>query len=697
MVDFSLRKARNNWSKLSSPGKTRQQGSPTKLKSNAYEDFVSPRDTLQLPEIGMKDRRKVGTSMQRRLSVHNAKYIPPPIDYASAPALPTAVELPVRDNSLLSSELMKPNHRRPPVDIYGGRSLREILSNPQFQAKRFVHEKLGDATALEIDHFASNLNHLSQEIEQEIKSNINKSYNELMQVNKELAVASTELKDLRSKVQQLQVVMGQFTAMAEKRLLLEKEHFRQSNTSVMTTKSGSTGSGLLPPVKSGAAKKDRSSVIILEKIWTNELSSLFRSVEGAQKYIAPAPGRRILLESNDWMEINIATLKPLHATRIFLLNDMILVAVCRSDKKGELVANQCCSLRELTVAEESNYTLSFHFGNKHHSLYRSRTPTGYTALLNEIKSAKDELRDIYQAEEDNARKLRDSFTYLQSTQQSPSRDISSPARGHSRQRSLGTLQNTPSRASTYQENLLQNISMSMHTRSRSGGVNQTAVKLNLVYEELEELSVPVTRMNFGLAIKKLHSIENILKGITAEAEGEVMLLNLLRMKCNQTRTLITQKLTHVINTEYSDANKLESSTKSLILLGMPAEALQLFLHNRSNFIQDLVLQVGVHDNSNSYITQVAVIRCQTIKKVAIQFQKLFEGTTAKYSSVLVSWCNDEVDKHFFLMKKQLINDDQLTPQAIKISRKQIDELKSVGMDFVYKLDDFLKIHSNKIY
>ncbi|AET38965.1 exocyst subunit EXO84 Ecym_3482 [Eremothecium cymbalariae DBVPG len=697
MVDFSLRKARNNWNKLSSPGRTKQQDPPKQLKSNAYEDFAAvPRDSLKLPEIGVKDRRKVGTSMQRRLSVHNAKYVPPTIDFSNAPALPTG-EFPLRDNSLLPPELIKPNQKRMPLDIYEGRSLRDILSDPKFLAKRFVHEKLGDATALEVDQFSSNLNDLSLEIEEEIKTNINKSYNEIMIVNMELGVACTELDELRSKVKQLQVVMDQFTSMAEKRLQLEKEQFRNSASSILTTKSSSTTSSLLPPVKSTNNNKDRTSVYMLEKMWTTELSSLFKSVEGAQKYISRDSGRHILMESSHWVEINIATLKPMHNVHIFILNDMILVAANRQEKNNELVADQCCFLRDLSVNEEQNYTLSFQFGNKNHFLYRSRTAAEYEKLLSELKAAKDELRDIYEAEEDNARKLRNSFTYLQSTQQSPVRDVSSPAKGHSRQRSLGTVHTTPDRSQMHQESLLQNISLSMHARSRSGDVNQATIKLKLADEELEELNVPVTRMNFEYAIRKLRSIESILNGIVAGTEEEVMLLDLLKMKCNQNRNTITQKLTHVINTEHLDAEKLEKSAKSLISLGMPVDALQLFLNNRSNLIQDLVLQVGVHDNSNSYITQVAVIRFQTIKKVAIQFQRLFEGETAKYSSVLVSWCNDEVDKHFNLMKKQLINDDQLTPQAIKISRKQIDELKTVGMDFVYKLDDFLKVHSNKIH
>ncbi|AMD18750.1 HBL152Cp [Eremothecium sinecaudum] len=691
MVDFSLKRARNNWNKLSSPVKAKNEPA-VQLKAKAYEEFVSPQESSQLPEIGVKDRKKVGTSMQRRLSFHSTKHSVPIIDFSAMPNLPT-VDYLNREPSPSQHQHMKRTQKRTPSDIYEGRSLRDILSNPKFQAKRFVHEKLGEATALEIDNFASDLHDLSLEIEEKLKLNVSTSYNEILALNKNLDVVVVQLKELRNQTQQLQSVMEQFSTMAEKRLQLEKEASRNSSGSSVISR-GATPS-LIPPLHPARPGRDKTSIYMLEKIWSKELSTLLKTVEGSQKYISPAPGRHILMQSSDWLEVNIATLKPLHNVHIYLLNDMLLVAISRQDIKGELVAKQCCTLRELDVSEEPNYTLSFHFGNKHHSLYRARKPTEYAKLLENIKSAKDELRGIYQAEEDNVRRLRDSFTFLQSTQQTPNRDMNSPIRVHSRQKSL-TGPTNPGRNQTYQDNLLQNISVSVHTRSRSGEVNKAAVQMKLADNELEELSVPVTRMDFPESIARLTSIENILSGVETGNEEEVMLLDLLKLKCSQNRALITQKLTHIINTEYSDTEKLISSTKALISLGVPVDALKLYLHNRSNFIQELVLQVGVHDNSNSYITQAAIIRFQTIKKVAAKFQQLYDGNHSEYSSILVNWCDGEVDKHFQLMRKQLISEDQVTPQAIKITRKQIDELKSVGMDFVYKLDDFLRVNSSKV-
>ena len=63
----------------------------------------------------------------------------------------------------------------------------------------------------------------------------------------------------------------------------------------------------------------------------------------------------------------------------------------------------------------------------------------------------------------------------------------------------------------------------------------------------------------------------------------------------------------------------------------------------------------------------------------------------------MKWCSDEADNHFNLINKQLLNDEMLSPASIKSTRKQIDDLKSVGLDFVYKLDEFIRKNNSKIH
>lgn len=700
MVDFSLRKARNNWKQLSSPTKSKLPSSPSKFKATSYQHLDKSKEYSQLPEIDVKERQKVGTSMQRRLSVHNPKFIPPKLDYA--------IPLPLMDLSIdnITSQDSVPTSTQPLfnqdikfqtkfIDVYDGKSLKDILSNPKFDAKTFVNKKLGDATAIEIDQFTSNLNDLSLEIQDDIKSNINKSYKEVLMVNKKLETASLELRNLRSKMQQLQDVMNQFTTMAEKRLQIENHENRRSSILVPSTNPNGNGIASLS-MNSKNKKRDRTSVFMQEKIWSNELNVLFKTVEGVHKYMSPTSGRHILLESGDWLELNAATLKPIQTVHIVILNDMVLIASKHLEKKQHFVVSQCAALRDITINPGTNMIISFYFPNKQHCLYQNKKGTEYQKLMDIIRRAKDDLRDIFQAEEEGAKKIRDSFTYLKSSQQTPVRqESSSPIKSPTRKQSVTIT--TPNHLQLYQDQLFQNITLSMHTNSISGDTVTLINQLKLLDDHLEGLDFQISRLDFNSSIEKLLNIEITLKKLRSEVNSEeAILLDLLNLKCDHKREAITQKLVHIISSEISDTQKLTECIKGMITLNLPVDALKLYLKNRTHFIQELILQVSINHNPTAYVTQVAVIRFQTLKKVVKQFQSIYGSVQNQYSSVIVNWSNEEVDKHFILMNKQLVNDERLTPQSIKVTRKQIDELKTVGIDFVYKLDNFIKNNSGKI-
>lgn len=244
--------------------------------------------------------------------------------------------------------------------------------------------------------------------------------------------------------------------------------------------------------------------------------------------------------------------------------------------------------------------------------------------------------------------------------------------------------------------LLQNLTLSMHSRPRSRDMSSTAQRLKFLDEGVEEIDIELARLRFESAVETLLDIESQLEDLSERiSDEELMLLNLISLKIEQRREAISSKLSQSILSS-NEIVHLKSGTENMIKLGLPEQALDLFLQNRSNFIQDLILQIGSVDNPTNYLTQLAVIRFQTIKKTVEDFQDIFKELGAKISSILVDWCSDEVDNHFKLVDKQLLNDEMLSPGSIKSSRKQIDGLKAVGLDFVYKLDEFIKKNSDKI-
>ncbi|CAI4261014.1 AIC_G0002890.mRNA.1.CDS.1 [Saccharomyces cerevisiae] len=752
MVEFSLKKARNNWKHVkksaSSPAKQKTPPSPAKpkqkTKKNPYSDLKDPATSYTLPTINARERSRVATSMQRRLSIHNTNYAPPTLDYSMPlPDMPNMIvpndnvdsshnnssfttenesvsskgpsnslNLSTADLSLNDSSYNKVPARsamRNTVNPSGSNdpfnnstSLRKMLANPHFNAKDFVHDKLGNASAITIDKFTSNLTDLSIQVQEEVKLNINKSYNEIMTVNNDLNVAMLELKRVRANINDLNEVLDQCTKIAEKRLQLQDQIDQERQGNFNNVESHSNSPALLPPLKAGQngnlMRRDRSSVLILEKFWDTELDQLFKNVEGAQKFINSTKGRHILMNSANWMELNTTTGKPLQMVQIFILNDLVLIADKSRDKQNDFIVSQCYPLKDVTVTQEefSTKRLLFKCSNSNSSLYECRDADECSRLLDVIRKAKDDLCDIFHVEEENSKRIRESFRYLQSTQQTPGRENNRSPNKNKRRSMGGSI--TPGRNVTgaMDQYLLQNLTLSMHSRPRSRDMSSTAQRLKFLDEGVEEIDIELARLRFESAVETLLDIESQLEDLSERiSDEELMLLNLISLKIEQRREAISSKLSQSILSS-NEIVHLKSGTENMIKLGLPEQALDLFLQNRSNFIQDLILQIGSVDNPTNYLTQLAVIRFQTIKKTVEDFQDIFKELGAKISSILVDWCSDEVDNHFKLIDKQLLNDEMLSPGSIKSSRKQIDGLKAVGLDFVYKLDEFIKKNSDKI-
>lgn len=763
MVDFSLRKTRNYWKGSNSSSKQNSEVSlknaeKKKPVTNPYANLTVP-NAANLPTLDAKERNKAASSMQRRLSIHTANYTAPNLDYSmplpssnlidqamgddqptgkvpainvddeygqrnghSRSATPTDNETSRRPETLRPPELNRKrlggsgssapsgssrmtmvaplNPLSPYANLFHPASLRKILSDPQFSAKKFIHERLSEASAVDIDLFTSNLTELSTDVQEEVKRNIYKSYNEIITVNNDLHEVSAELKQLRSSISELTKVTDQFVTVAKSRIQMDEQQ-KMLHTQRPSSPQKTQSSSLLPPVSSDIngtnPKRDRTSVMILEKMWDTQLATLYKNVEGAQKHLGPASNRHLLIESSDWTELNISTQKPLQTVQLYILNDAVLVAGKTKNKQHELIVSQCCPIRDVTISTDREYRtkLMFNFGNSNTCLYETRDINECMRVLDAFRKAKDDLRDITENEKENSKRIKESLVYLQNTQQTPGREGSkSPAK----RRSMGLSPSSASRplSASMDQFILQNLSISVHSRSKSHDWSSLSHKFKLVDNLIEEVDIDLARLKFDSAVNTLLEAESQLATMKDPTkEEDAIILNVLTLKLDQRRDDILTKVTQR-NLFINEIAHLREGVKTLIRLGLPEAGLDLLLQNKSNLIQELLLQVGSSEHPSLYLTELAIVRFQIIKRTVIVFRELFHRDHDKLSSILVSWCSHEVEKHFNLVSKQLLNGDKLSPDAIRYSRKQIDDLKTVGLDFVYKLDEFIKNNINKL-
>lgn len=119
-------------------------------------------------------------------------------------------------------------------------------------------------------------------------------------------------------------------------------------------------------------KTVRNSILDLQNMYRAQLQSLWTQISGSQKYLPITPGRHLVCEASSFIELNPATYKAKQLVELFLLNDLMLIAV-RKRKRGiadsqtgggrrgatiggesdggHLIAERCFTLSEITVAD----------------------------------------------------------------------------------------------------------------------------------------------------------------------------------------------------------------------------------------------------------------------------------------------------------------------------------------------------------
>lgn len=178
-----------------------------------------------------------------------------------------------------------------------------------------IFGELSNGTATEIDDYFKVLVKQKALITKDMKSNINQNQKNILELTNDLKETQEELLQLRITTKELYGVLDEFREAAERRLELEHE----------TQQTDQNHNNLYATLNS-KKRKDRSSVMVLGKIWASELQSLCKHVDGASKYVQALPGRHVLAESGRWYEVNVGTWKPTKATHLFMLNDLVLIA-----------------------------------------------------------------------------------------------------------------------------------------------------------------------------------------------------------------------------------------------------------------------------------------------------------------------------------------------------------------------------------
>lgn len=419
---------------------------------------------------------------------------------------------------------------------------------------QIIKTELHDKDVTVIDDFYKSLLVQKSNLDNDIKNRINTNQKNILQLTDDLRVTQEELVTLRVLTKELYQILAEFAESAERRLAIEQE----------TPKNGSqsfNGASLDIPNK----RKDRLSVLVLQKMWATELQSLFKHVDGAQKYIQAIPGRHVLAESGRWHEINIGTWKPSRPIHLFLLNDLVMIATRKLPQEGSskrLQAIYCWPLQNVDISEiNAPSQISSRDGSKVHVInlrapsfsyvYQTDRYDHFTRVLNAYQKGKAELaQKNKQFEEEEQRNPRVSGEYgygFNSSTASLHDDKlelrhlreslrSSGLQGHSRSGSteeVGFNRRTSGQRHS-NDVILQDISARVHSRNRSHDYNKEAgikkpgsdklphrlfLELKNAEDKLDEVDVDLAHNNYSQATQLMTIIDQKVANIVMRVAG----------------------------------------------------------------------------------------------------------------------------------------------------------------------------------
>lgn len=273
-----------------------------------------------------------------------------------------------------------------------------------------------DASNQELREYQANLQMIKARTSANLQQKVYQNRTQFIQISKEADKLKEEMRTLRNLMSELTASLGQASTSAS----MSETRLKHDNGD-----------------SSARKHANRSSVANLEAMWNVQLHALWKNVEGSQKFLPAVPGRHVLHESGNWVELDAATWKARRPAHIFLLNDHLLVGSKkrkRTDPNAnldgaktqtpmtKLVADRCWPLQDIDIIditsasatsdrEEMLNAISIRYGNESFT-YRSDKQSSIQKanLLLAFRRAADELRRSLQDDVDETKNKAHSTT-----------------------------------------------------------------------------------------------------------------------------------------------------------------------------------------------------------------------------------------------------------------------------------------------
>ncbi|GAM38000.1 hypothetical protein TCE0_033r08392 [Talaromyces pinophilus] len=529
----------------------------------------------------------------------------------------------------------------------------KALKDPSLPVEKYVAGLLANASEEEIRDYQQSLRRVKNRTSTDLQQNVYQNRTQFIKISEEAEKLKGEMRTLRTLMSELTTTLGQ-------------TH-------------DATGSNQLLAADDRAAKRsNRSSVANLENMWNIQLHTLWKTVEGSQKFLPAIPGRHIVLESGHWVELDSATWKPRRPVHIVLLNDHLLVAAKKrkridpnspSQHRGpaptKLVAEECWQLQDIDMidlganlgsgaarAEAEHrgvaHAINIRVGSQSYTYrYDQRNNTAKNELLATFRKTVEDLRKTLRSEIETSGRAGDGLRTL------------SQLEGH---RKSGIFDSPES------------FKDKPEVRIDVDGKQQN---LRWVEGQIDELDIDIALQHFEEAVSSVERLRKLARGL----KGNTFAQDVINQKVDERATNLASILSRALVDKHSFLTATKTHVGWLARLGFEDRAREAYLRARSEVIHKRARQCIFEGDLPLYIFQISFVYFTLVKNTISIYQQCFPPMM---TSASIKWAKEHLDQFNAILVRQLSSVQRGTTvwqKCMDTLDEQAALLTEVGVDF----------------
>ncbi|KAK5199487.1 exocyst complex component exo84 [Exophiala xenobiotica] len=501
----------------------------------------------------------------------------------------------------------------------------DTLSDPNLQPEPYVTDLLSNASESDIQEYQTNLQRLKNRNSTELQQSVYQNRTSFIKISKEAEKLKAEMAILQSLMSELTSTIGQ----------------------------GSTGSSnntLSPELghSSSQARRNanRTSVANLEQMWNVQLQALWKNIEKSQKFLPAVPGRHIVAETGNWIELDNATWKPKRPIHIVLLNDHLLIASKKRKRVDpnvpqqgpaptKLVAEECWPLQDIEIvdmaaslangasnpAEEKAIASALTIRSGARSLtyrHEKREEKAKTGLLMALRKATEDVRKATKTQEEQNNTQSESLNYF------AARDP----------------------ASATNTEIFESINSAKDKPDILIEVDGKQQNFRWVEGQIDDLDIDISMQLFDEAVGKVERLRKIAHGLNNNSIAHELIAVKVDERAAKLAAVLCREL--VESPSFMEATK--RTTSYLIRLGFEDRAREIYLNARSETLTKRARQCIFDGDLHRYVFSISYVYFTVVKNTVLIYQASFAPTTI---SACIKWANTHLETFNVLLVRQL--------------------------------------------